>query len=493
MVNTLIEPLRTQVLWFGADPAVDVRQELANRGLEIVVGPATLDPAILAGSRGAVFAIGGGSDAGERLPLVGRELADHGLLICVAAPDDAAQGLAGGLVKGLPADQVERRTAPGAHVLPELFARHDPGPRAVAGFNPVRFDNVKPLSPSDLSLMSRAFGHCGEVRLEELTGGLSGARVFSVHTTIGNSFGSWAQPLFAKLDRREKVAREAANYEAAAPFVPFGLRPNIHRTILGASRGVLVGNLVDGSESLWDVARRGHASQAIFNLFSNTLGGWRGQGLRAPPVQGALWPVLVRAGIVDPKRVRAEYLEGAGVGVSQPDAIAARLGGLQQAYRVGQIHGDLHAQNVRVKGADAILIDLASSQPGPLSADLAMLETWLAFEVHPRDQSSGWRDDVWGVVIRKLYAADTFATQPSPCDGGDQYGWMWDAVRQIRGIGLLNQSCPTEYRTAVIAALMRRCMFECDTQAGHFRRVTAYAIADTLSLGLQAEGIRYVA
>lgn len=493
MANNLIEPLRSRVLWFGPTPDARELAEFGNRGLDLEINPAAVPGEMISASRGAVFGIAEGSVAGERLQLLGCDLADHGLLLCVWTADDAVQGRVGALVKRLPGDLVARRTAPAPHVLPELLARHDPGPKAVAAFEPVYLNKAKPLAPADLLLMSRAFGHCGEVRLEELTGGLSGARVFSVHTTIGNSVGSWAQPLFAKLDKREKVAREAANYEAAAPFIPFGLRPNIHRTILGGSRGVLVGNLVDGSEPLWDVVRRGHGSQAIFNLFNTTLGGWRGQGLRAPPVQGPMWPALVEAGIVDAKRIRAEYVEAAGAGVSPPEVIVARLGGLQQAYRLGQVHGDLHAQNERVKGADAILIDLASSQAGPLSADLAMLETWLAFEVHPKDPSDSWGDDAWLAVVEKLYGPEAFVTLPSPCDGGDQHGWMWDAVRQVRGIGLLNQSCATEYRTAVIAALMRRCMFECESRAADFRRVSAYRLADALSRGLEAEGIRNVA
>ena len=49
------------------------------------------------------------------------------------------------------------------------------------------------------------------------------------------------------------------------------------------------------------------------------------------------------------------------------------LGLTGQKYRAAPMHGDLHGNNVRVRGGDAIVIDLASIASGPLVADLAGL------------------------------------------------------------------------------------------------------------------------
>lgn len=487
----LAAPGRPQVLWYGRAPSVGALEELAHRGLTAATTTEVATLEQLRTARGAVFELHDDpATAGDLLRRMGRELINHGLLLCVSAADDRQQGLAGPFLAGLPPEHVERRTAPGDHVMPELLARHDPGPAFKVGFQPTYATNVEPLGPEDLLLLGRAFHDCGPVVLEEMGGGLSSARVFSVHTTMGNSVGSWAQPLFAKLDGRERIAREAQNYRAAAPFIPFGLRPNVERMVCGANRGLLVGNLVDKSESLWDVARRGHAEQAIFNLFTTTLGGWRAQGFRAAPLQGPVWPALVSAGVLTPGRVRDDYLTP---GAPRPQEIAAGLTGLDQRYRAGHIHGDLHAENVRVRGSDAILIDLASAQHGPLVADLALLETWLAFALHKSDPTETYEDPAWREMVAALYAPETFISPPSPAEAGIRFGWIWETVRHVRTLAVATQSCPTEYQTAVIAALMRRCMFPFTSRADKYRRTIAYQTAVSLTQDIVKTEVRRVA
>lgn len=494
--RTLARPDRVKVLAFGAPLPETTEVECRRRGMSIERPPDAPSLVDLRLARGAIFLFDGDAAAGELLRSIGAQLIDHGLLICVGTDDDALQGLASGLLAGLPPEQIERQVAPEAHRFPELLARHDPGPAADPNFRPDYMDNVEDLTSEDLLLMSRAFAGCGKVRLEEMTEGLSGARVFSVHTTRGNSFGSWTQPLFAKLDRRAKVAQEAQGYHAAAPFIPFGLCPKIEQQLLGARRGILVGSFVDQSESLWDVARRGMAGPAIFNLFDTTLGAWRAQGLRLPPAIGPMWPALEQAGVIDVARIRPEYFEEAcarGEAMT-PATIAARLAGLAQSYRQGPIHGDLHADNVRVRGADAILIDMASTGSGPLSTDVALLETWIAVALRRPEHSEEYRDSDWERLVDILYAPDAFVELPLPSEGGARHRWIWDAVRQIRQIGLANQSCPSEYKTAVVGALMRRCMFASTCRRDRFRRVTAYRLASRLAeaLTLNAE-VRHVA
>ncbi len=487
----LAAPGRPRVLWFGRPPSAAVAREFTHRGLTLA--PMTGSPGlgVLRTARGAVFDLhDDAADTGDQLRRSGRELINHGLVLCVSAADDAQQGLAAPFLAGLPSEHVERRTAPADHVMSELLARHDPGPAFRADFQPTYATNVEPLGAEDLLLLGRAFHDCGPVVLDEMGGGLSGARVFCVHTTMGNSVGSWAQPLFAKLDRRDRVAREGQNYRAAAPFIPFGLRPNVERMVCGATRGLLVGNLVDKSESPWDVARRGHAEQAIFNLFNTTLGGWRAQGFRGSPLRGPVWPALVNAGIVTLGRVRDDYAAQVAL---RPLEIAARLTTLDQRYRAGHIHGDLHAENVRVRGSDAILIDLASAQHGPLVADLALLETWLAFALHKSEPTETYEDPAWREMISGLYAPETFISPPIPAEAGSRFGWVWETVRHVRTLAVATQSCSTEYQTAIIAGLLRRGMFPSSCRADKYRRTVAYQVAVGLTQNIVEENVRRVA
>ncbi|WP_430702203.1 phosphotransferase [Mesorhizobium captivum] len=53
-------------------------------------------------------------------------------------------------------------------------------------------------------------------------------------------------------------------------------------------------------------------------------------------------------------------------------------------------HGDLHGENVRVRGGQAILIDFAAVDHGPLVIDPAALETALVLKRLPNNQLNGW-------------------------------------------------------------------------------------------------------
>jgi hypothetical protein len=232
----------------------------------------------------------------------------------------------------------------------------------------------------------------------ELTGGRSDARVFAVHMTVDTSnAGVWPQPAFAKLDQRDKIEQEHRNYrDFADRFIPFGLRPNIHEMVVGADRGLLVGNFVDRSESLWDLARRNVAAQAVTSLVEETLGGWRDQAYAKDPVEGSVAAAMAAADMCRPKKIKEKYAEGAareGVTI-KPDELWEALLALPQRYRLAPAHGDLHGENVRVRNGHAILIDLSSVTQGPLTADLAALETWLAFQLPPGSNEDQYTDHV---------------------------------------------------------------------------------------------------
>ncbi len=414
-----------------------------------------------------------------------RALADYGIRLEMVSPDDAALGRAQTLVGAvLKLANVRVRTATPAAALAEGMARHSAGPRPRMDLEIVVADGREPVRKADEPLFQRAFHRCRQVTLVELAGGRSAARVFAAHMTVdGSDAGVWPQPAFVKLDRSDKVAREYANYrDYAERFIPFGLCPNIQGLVQGAERSLLVGDFVDRSESIWDLARREVAAQAVTSLIDETLRGWRDQGYASDPVSGSLGAAMRTAGLWSPDLIEQCYVDKAwedGIRAT-PKELWGMLCGMRQTWRQAPVHGDLHGENVRVRNGQAILIDLASVTKGPLTADLAALETWLAFELPPGADDSRFGDDEWRFQIDRLYSPSSFRHPPGPCAPAARLQWMANVVRQIRTMGIAAQSCPTEYQTAVAVQLLRRCRWSDGPAADRYRRGYGYRAATTL-------------
>jgi hypothetical protein len=484
----MAEP-RTEVLWFGEGPDDPTEHELRNRGLvrRTQTPGATLPP--LRDVRAAVFFAdpAGVQDVAGALRRVGATLLDHGVARHLVASDDRTLGLAQQVLDGWPLlGRLTPRTAPPPHEVPEQIARKAVGAGPRLDLHIEVAHDGRPLDECDVPLFQRAFHNCSRIDLVELTGGRSEARVFPVHLTVaGSRAGLWPQPFFAKVDAHAKVRKEFANYrEFADRYIPFGLRPNVQEIVEGAERSLLAGDFVDRSESLWDLARRNVAASAISALVEETLVGWRNQAYGADPETGPLASVMQEAGLCDPERIKPSYGEQArrrGCGASAADIWASLMELQHQRYRLAPIHGDLHGENVRVRNGQAILIDLASvAARGPLTADLAALETWLAFELPPDEANLPYANPAWEAEIDRLNAPASFLHPPAPCEPTARYGWMSAVVRQIRHMGLAVQSCPDEYQTAVAIQLLRRCQWDDVPTPDHFRRAHGYVVAARL-------------
>lgn len=492
---TVLQPSRPGVLWFGDQPDDQTVREYRTRGLRLKPWKGELTTQLLASARGAVFSLSeyALADALRLMNTSVLHLADHGLYVCIGFHDGSDRALVGFTEAPVSKLLNERWARIGAGLEPyefaERIARHDPGPSASPAFQPEFPPNPVPLSSEDHLLLSRCFGACGQVRMEDMDSGLSSARVLRVDATAHNSFGSWAQPRFAKLDRADKILREAAKYRDAAPFIPFALRPQVEYVVVGAQRGVLVGNLVDHPEPLWDVVRRRGAEPVLTSLFNDTLGGWRGIAQQAGVVSGPVLIALEQAGVLSRSRldVSAVAQDARDQGGLPVDEIFSILGGLRQTFYRGPIHGDLHAENVLVRNRDAVLIDLALSGEGPIVADMALLEAWLSFAVHRNDKKDQYLDPEWRQTVGHLYEPQAFRNAPPPSNATTGSRWLWDAVRQLRMMGCSTQSCPTEYQVGVICAMLRMCMFEPRSKAERGRRVTAYLLASNLTRELASE------
>ena len=475
---------RRHILWFGSPPSPASQREIVNRNCLLRDG----DPAVPATTiRDALAAVVAIDDANEAamLEMVEREaarLVDYGLRVDLIALDDAAAGrIQARLDTVVAMPGVKLHTAPQAAALAEAIVRHDAGAAPRLDLRIAVPDHREGLRHADRPLFERAFAQCSEITLVELGGGRSEARVFAVHMTIERSnIGAWPQPAFVKLDRRDKIAVEHDNYRSYAErFIPFGLRPNIDTMIVGSEHSLLVGNFVDRSESLWDLARRNVAGEAITALLEETLGGWRDQAYARDPERGAVAAAMRAAGLWDPDRIQPYYVQcAADAGITAtPQAMWQVLAALDQQFRTAPIHGDLHGENVRVRGHSAILIDLASVCIAPLTADLAALETWLAFELPPEADRQRFEDPEWAATIERLYRPEAFRHPPGPCRPAARYAWIETVVRQIRTLGIAIQSCPSEYQTAVAVQLLRRCQWADGCAGDRGRRALGYRIA----------------
>lgn len=486
---------RTKVLWVGEAPEPQMVLEFQNRNLLVeAVGDASVSPVRFAQSCGIVYRFSSSTLTSTRKLFAETSAAasDHGLCVYLLADDDTIQSH----ISVVLADnkmELRRRTAPvAAHELPEAIARHEPGP-AYNDSLEIKLDDVtRALTPEEIVLLKRSFGDCIRISLRPLVGGRS-ANVFVAYAVFRDSLvGPRPLPFFVKIDDRLTIANERSNYGLyASHFIPFNLRPNLDllRCIEASRSGILVGNFVDRSESLWDVVCRGQGQAAIHSLFEEALRGWRVQAFCEPPtiIEKSVAAALRDAKAFDYSRVKASHLTFAksfGILATPIELWESLIGLTEQKYRAAPMHGDLHGNNVRVRGNDAILIDLASITTGPLVADLAALETWLAFAV-PSSGSDNHRDDdaeraKWQEVVDGLFEPAAFAAVPLPATESFDLEWLWTCVRQLRSMVDPIQLCETEYQSAVAVYLLRRTMWEGENVVDSYRRGYAYVLAARL-------------
>ena len=490
---------RDRVLWLGRAPGAEVARDYAQRRMTLEAVDAVPDrPGGLADVAAVVFAcdVGNAGTMGRAMSDSIASLLDHGARVEVDAADDGSLGAlleALGKFAYLEHPHVRFRTAPPTHVAAEEVARHprDPRPRGDVDVRMAR--NTAPLARADVPLFQRGFGDCRKVELLELGGGRSDARVFEVHVTVdGSRAGPRPQPMFAKVDRLDKIEREFANYrEFGDRYVPFGNRPNVRGLVRGADRGLLVGDFVDRAEPLWDLVRRGTAVPAISSLFDDAMAGWRRQAYAAEVRTGSVATAMMRAGVCDPARILDEHVERSGSGTSREAVLGWLAARDEQRFRTSPIHGDLHGGNVMVRSGQSIVIDLASVRDeGPLTTDVASLEVWLAFELPPEADPDEFADPTWRTEVDRLYSPEAFTHPPGPGEPTSRLRWLTDVVDKLRQIGLSAQSCATEYQSAVAVQLLRRCQWPGPSRADQFRRAHGYLVASRLAAHLAGVTMR---
>lgn len=498
----LHRPERAKVLWLGAAPQPTHRTEHAHRGLalcEVELEDFQHGALDLAHSRGLVLCAMPPkvSAVTAVLDCVAHAL-NHGLYVVVMLADSLAHGfvqekLEKLLPKGPALDRVQYRIGATPPEIAEIFARHDPGPAVNRGLHIHRPDGLL-LTEAQTFLLQRAFADCDSVALSPLTGGRSAMTVL-VQATLSNSMaGPHPLPFFAKLDRAAYIVTERECYERYADsHIAWHLRPNLQprRCIVGTDLGILVGSFVTRSESFWALILEGRAGRAITNLFEETLSGWRAPEAALQSEVGSIAPALCKVFVY--QNVRKRYLQAAaGLGfVREPQAVWESFLNLPtRIWPKAPVHGDMHADNARVRGEDTIIIDLARVVLGPPSADPACMEVWIAFQMPPSQY--GVDEGQWLATVKDLFAVRHVLTPPAAQPDGS-LPWLRDAVLQTRHVALAS-SPGVDYAITLALYLLRRAMFEPDAdapQADSARRTWAWILGCQLLEGVRAQCLEY--
>jgi len=488
-----VNPVKT-VLWYGEPPSPGIQHLFDVRGFDIRenLESGALEDWLLGRTLVAVFNY---TEQNPKLMEAGYEhlalFIQHGLrLLFVGATEATGAWLREAHFKRLNPDYPWDDSV---RFLPHLKGLNfdvvvdcPPGPRW-RNLLIKQEGNFAKLQEEEHRLVSRAFGKADSIQLLKIAGGFSGSRVFMAHEKrreIDSSLGHLSQPRLIKIGNRKDISKEILAMSEVSPFIPFELRPNLEISIQGLDKAIYVADFVEKSESMLDVARAGRAEGAISNLFNRTLQRWRDRANQNQQF-GSLAEAAERLKFASADWIHFEYLQSEKFRKRQHDvkALWNMLRDFKFSYRAATIHGDLHGENVRVRGDDAILIDFGAvrgkpevGQGAPLCFDVATLEVSLAFQYRGRiDGPNTFEQPAWEDEIRSLFNLDAILSTPSVGSEPAPDSWLLGCLQRIRAFSIYQQSHPYEYAIALAIALWRYCKFppERDSDADQGRRVVA--------------------
>lgn len=314
------------------------------------------------------------------------------------------------------------------------------------------------LNLEETLLVQRAFGDSAQVRLEQLPGGLSDVKAYRAYVSrqVDQVGGEWPYRYFVKIGEREKVAKEYRNYcDIALEHLPYHLGPRLRRERceLGHSLGIIVSDYVAGAESLRNCARDGRAVAAIANLFNVTFRAWHnGARNEDTPLQDHLRQRILDVRIRD---FRQPLITEYGAQKSLDELSELLLSGNSRPVSMGVIHGDLHANNVLVRGGEAILIDFEKVQSqAPVLRDMACLEGGLLVSGFVGDTRSPM--DILASIDRLYESAQLLGERISPCHPIEESAWFFDCILQIRMHALQFEREPGQYALLLASEFIRK-------------------------------------
>lgn len=474
------------LIWFGEPPQPGIVERLEQRGFLMKINLVSVDVGDKLLNTGVIAVFYRDAELAQRKAQL-RQIINHGLRIIFVADRS---------------DQSEVKK-----VLNQMFSIYPWEKKVIfiPSFTGTNFDNFIDLPPAykaksvvilqdhhgeklnqeEIILVDRAFPKAEQLHITPLTPGYSDSKVLIVYEKRKEgSIAYWAQPRLVKIGGRVDLETEMGYMKAVAPFVPFELRPNLDIYVEGFERAIFVADFVEKSESMLDAARAGRADGAISNLFNRTLYRWRSRAWEeGEPRVGSLAETAERLGVISPKKIHEEYLRNERIESLQVDlhGLWEYLKSVRFKHRVASIHGDLHGENVRVRGDDAILIDFGSvlgAQHGdaPLCFDVAMLEVALVFSVDSKIDNALFNDKEWEANIRPYYGLNAIRRAPKRDGLPKPISWLFDCIHRIRAFGIYDQAHEDEYPIALAIALWRWCKWPPRTAHDKGRRVVALEI-----------------
>ena len=481
---------RKLCLWYGTPPKPGAEHMLRQRGYAIERNSLHLEDPVLRASSCAVFshcdisitAVFDGLDSVQVQLML-----DYGLRVIIICAGEDIQAIIDARLKSEIAEYPWRERIV---FVPDLqgvrldeITMFEPDPPDIwAGIAPEMMGPHEPLNREQSILINRSFPKAQELYLRPLKGGFTGSQVFMAYEKRGSSISHWTQPRLVKIGQRKELGSEAKAMREVSPFVPFELRPNLSSHIEGYRSAVIVADFVDKSESLIDAARAGRAEAAISNLFNRTLRKWRDHGTDGHDGVDSLAAASTRLRMFEIANIQPEYLESLDIESAHIDfdGLWAKLLSIRFAHRAATIHGDLHGDNVRVRGDDAILIDLGAvkgtDSPGggaPLCFDVAMLDVALVFTCTEKDELSGFKQDDWEAEIAPYFQMAALTNAPKIETSLILDSWLHGCLQRLRSFGTYEQSDPLEYPIAVAIALWRWAKFPSRSAADKRRRIVA--------------------
>jgi len=467
----------------GGKPAPECTAECASRELQLEILDAALTPPHRMQGRGIIVALDEGAaeaQLNDGLRILLNDAACHGIRGFITCSYSESPKVAEILKAWRMRDLIEvKRRGQEAPII-EAIARikHEPPANetlAIAG--------ADLLSDEELILLKRAFSDCSSVKLVKQTTG--SAKVFCAFANLLNSrVGPIPLPFFVKFDGAQQIVRELKNYqECTTLHVPFNQRPNLDydRCLIGPTTGVIAGNFIEQSESLQEVVDRGAGRAPLHSLFEGALRGWRRQAFyashyvldanilqRMRPARPTKYSLFRKARLRKRRAQNGSHCAEFG----ELESLLAALPPIK--HRLGLTHGDLHGQNVRVSGNEAILIDFASIADGPLTVDPAALDVSLMIDTRILN------GDDWITVAEQAYKVEALmapAIPPRPEDPGAN---LLDAIQYVRQMAFSVQLTPYEYPCVIALQLLRKASYAGLGEEQERRRKFAYRLADRI-------------
>ncbi|MHB9004836.1 MAG: hypothetical protein ACYC6C_12400 [Coriobacteriia bacterium] len=348
-------------------------------------------------------------------------------------------------------------------------------PAGIAPNRSLKLVNICPLDSSEEILLRRSFSDFVELEIKQLAGGKSGAAVFSAYVSDSR----WLQPYFVKIDTRDCIVSEYIHYqEDVEKYLPYHLHPRLrtHFCHLGANKGILVGDFIDKSETLLECAKSGRSGPALANLFNHSLQGWH---KNATIKVISLIEYLRIPGITKIKKSRIRLAQSLGNSVKNYKEVTAIFNKLELGpLLIGQIHGDLNAMNIHVRGFDSVLIDFFACKTGPLLYDTACLEVSLLIDGFYFETDF---EKEWVELVSQLYVGNQLMDCSWQCRPTSNINWFFSCVKQIRLYAREWEHGPNQYAAVLAVALLKKASKDNKAEKDEaFRRAAAYYFAERI-------------